>query len=91
MIPTTHIFGIFQQLGPLEIFVIVFVILLLFGAKKLPELARGMGKAMREFKKATREVEQDIRSAMEEEPAETQKKGSQPPSKTPPNSMNSDN
>ena len=46
---------------------------------------------MREFKKATREVEQDIRSAMEEEPVETQKKGSQPPSKTPPNSMNSDN
>ena len=91
MIPTTHIFGIFQQLGPLEIFVIVFVILLLFGAKKLPELARGMGKAMREFKKATREVEQDIRSAMEEEPVETQKKGSQPPSGTPPNSMNSDN
>ncbi len=91
MIPTTHIFGIFQQLGPLEIFVIVFVILLLFGAKKLPELARGMGKAMREFKKATREVEQDIKSAMEEEPVETRKKGSNPPPKAPPNTLNSDN
>ena len=40
--------------GP-ELIIIVFVILLLFGAKKLPELAAGMGKGIREFKKATRE------------------------------------
>jgi sec-independent protein translocase protein TatA len=52
----------------MEIFVVVFIILLLFGAKKLPELARGMGKAMKEFKKATKDVEEDIRSAMDEEP-----------------------
>ena len=52
----------------MEIFVVVFIILLLFGAKKLPELARGMGKAMKEFKKATKDVEDDIRSAMDEEP-----------------------
>lgn len=40
--------------GP-ELIIIIFVILLLFGAKKLPELAAGMGKGIREFKKATRE------------------------------------
>lgn len=91
MTPSTYIFGFLQQLGPLEIFVIVFVILLLFGAKKLPELARGMGKAMREFKKATKDVEQDFRSAMEEEPMETQKKGVKPPRRNPPGPMNSDN
>ncbi|MEO0188936.1 MAG: twin-arginine translocase TatA/TatE family subunit [candidate division WOR-3 bacterium] len=39
-------------LGPQELIVIFLIILLLFGSTKLPELARGMGKAMREFKKA---------------------------------------
>jgi sec-independent protein translocase protein TatA len=38
--------------GP-ELIIVVFVILLLFGAKKLPELAQGMGKGIKEFKKAT--------------------------------------
>ena len=40
--------------GP-ELIIIIFVILLLFGAKKLPELAAGMGKGIKEFKKATRD------------------------------------
>jgi len=44
--------------GP-ELLVIVFVIMLLFGAKKLPELAQGLGKGIREFKKATREDDED--------------------------------
>ena len=39
--------------GP-ELLIIVFVILLLFGAKKLPELASGLGKGIKEFKKATK-------------------------------------
>jgi sec-independent protein translocase protein TatA len=39
-------------LGPSELLVIVFVIVLLFGGKKLPELAKGLGKGIREFKKA---------------------------------------
>ncbi len=51
-----------------ELLVILLVILLLFGAKRLPELARGMGKSIREFKKATSEVEDDIREALKEEP-----------------------
>ena len=79
--------AIFQQLGPLEIFVVVFLILLLFGAKKLPELARGMGKAMKEFKKATKEVEEDIKSAMEEEPDPQKQKPPEPkPAHTEPSS-----
>ncbi len=51
----------FSNLGPLEIFLIVLVVLLLFGAKKIPELAQGVGKGMREFKKAIKDVEHDIK------------------------------
>ena len=44
--------------GP-ELIIILFIIVLLFGAKKLPDLAQGLGKGIREFKKATREVDTD--------------------------------
>jgi len=52
----------FGNLGAGEIILIVLAILILFGAKKIPELAQGIGKGMREFKKAMREVEDDIKS-----------------------------
>ncbi|MDZ7316283.1 MAG: twin-arginine translocase TatA/TatE family subunit [candidate division KSB1 bacterium] len=42
----------FGGLGPSELLVIFFVIILLFGGKKLPELAKGLGKGIREFKRA---------------------------------------
>lgn len=48
------------SLGVTEILLILFVILIFFGAKKIPELAQGLGKGMREFKKATREIEEGI-------------------------------
>ena len=51
----------FQNLGAGEILIIVIAILLLFGAKKIPELAQGIGKGMKEFKKALRDVEDDIK------------------------------
>ena len=57
-----------QNLNWMEILVILFVFILLFGAKKLPELARGVGKSIKEFKKATSTIEDDLRTAMEEEP-----------------------
>ena len=52
----------------MQIVLICLLILLFFGARKLPELARGIGEAMREFKKATREAEDSIRTAMDEAP-----------------------
>lgn len=52
--------------GPV-IWVVLFVVLLLFGGSKLPELARGMGKAKREFKKASEEVEDEVRNAVNED------------------------
>jgi sec-independent protein translocase protein TatA len=44
-----------MNLGPLEIVLIIVVILLLFGAKKLPELAKGLGQGLKEFKTAVKE------------------------------------
>ena len=46
---------------------ILAVALLLFGGSKIPELARGLGKAKREFKKASEEVEDEVRNAVEED------------------------
>jgi len=46
----------FPGVGRSELLVIFVVVLLLFGSKKLPELARGLGKSMREFKKAADDV-----------------------------------
>jgi sec-independent protein translocase protein TatA len=48
------------NLGATEIILIVLVILIFFGAKKIPELAQGLGKGIREFRKASREIQDDI-------------------------------
>ena len=51
----------FQNIGAGEILIIVLVVLILFGSKKIPELAQGIGKGMREFKKALNDVQEDIK------------------------------
>jgi sec-independent protein translocase protein TatA len=56
-------------LGGWEIILILAVVLILFGAKKLPELAKGLGTGIKEFKKATREVTDEIQNAGNETPA----------------------
>ena len=55
-----------MSLGVAEIIIILFIVLLLFGAKNLPELARGLGKGLREFKNARKEVSDEINSATDE-------------------------
>src|SRR6266404_2093931 len=60
-------FGIFN-LGGGEIILILALILILFGARKLPELAKGLGQGIKEFKKATKEVTDEVQSAMDESP-----------------------
>lgn len=47
-------------LGGTEVILILVVILLLFGAKRIPELAKGLGRGIREFKDATNEIKNDI-------------------------------
>ncbi len=49
------------NLGAGELLIIVLVVLILFGSKKIPELAQGIGKGMREFKKALNDVQEDIK------------------------------
>ncbi len=62
LLPTTLAIG---PLGTTEILIILFIVLLLFGAKKLPELARGLGKSMSEFKKASSELEREANAEVE--------------------------
>jgi sec-independent protein translocase protein TatA len=55
-----------MPIGGQEMFLIFLAILLLFGAKKLPEFARGLGRSMGEFKKARQEFEHEITKAVDE-------------------------
>lgn len=57
---------VFLFIGTPEIFVIILIIVLLFGSKKIPELARGLGKGMREFKNATADIQEEIRKTATE-------------------------
>lgn len=50
----------FGQIGMSELLVILVIVLLVFGPRKLPELARGIGKAMNEFKRAADDVKQEL-------------------------------
>ena len=54
-------------IGTTELLVILFIILLVFGSKKLPELARGLGKGINEFKRASQEIQKelDVNSALD--------------------------
>lgn len=60
------VLGFIGGLGGQEMMVIFVIILLLFGAKKIPELARGLGKSMGEFKKARDEFEREITRSEDE-------------------------
>ena len=53
--------------GGMELVVILFVVLLLFGGKKIPELMRGLGKGIREFNTARASIEGEIREGMRAE------------------------
>jgi sec-independent protein translocase protein TatA len=57
--------SLFNLAGP-DLIVILLIVLLLFGAKKLPELAKGMGQAMKEFNKAKDEFDRELHNAAED-------------------------
>ena len=65
---TPHILA-FGPLGTPEMIIIGILILVLFGAKKLPTFARSLGKSMGEFKKARQEFEHEIHKAVDEKDA----------------------
>ena len=66
------------MIGGWELILILSVVLILFGAKKLPELAKGLGTGIKEFKKATRDVNDELQKAIEDDPVPP------PPRKLPP-------
>ena len=63
-------FGLLN-LGGGEIILILAIVLILFGAKRLPELAKGLGQGINEFKKATHNASEGLREAMAENPPST--------------------
>ncbi len=62
----------FMGVGGQELILIMLIILVLFGAKKLPELARGMGQAIKEFQKAKDEFSDELHSSSKPDVASTQ-------------------
>ncbi len=65
-----------MHLGPMEIALIILVVVLLFGAKKIPELARSLGRASQEYKKAKEDFlaevnkpAEDVKDAIESDPS----------------------
>jgi TatA/E family protein of Tat protein translocase len=63
----------FENVGMGELLVILIVVLLLFGSKKIPEIAQGLGKGIREFKKSMKEVEDQITLPDKDKPDDTKK------------------
>jgi sec-independent protein translocase protein TatA len=58
---------LFMGMGMQELLLILLIILIFFGAKKIPELARGLGKGIREFKDASKEIQNEIQEGIKEE------------------------
>lgn len=70
-------FNIFEIVGFLtnirgtQLFIIILAVLLLFGAKRLPELARSLGKAIREFRKSASQFEEEFKTSLKEQSPST--------------------
>ena len=65
--------NLLMALGPYEIVLILLVVVLLFGGKKIPELAKGLGKGIREFNSAKASIEEEIKDGMKVDLKETKK------------------
>jgi sec-independent protein translocase protein TatA len=56
----------FENIGGSEILVILLVVLIFFGPKKMPEMGKNIGKGIREFKKAMRDIQDDVENSLKE-------------------------
>ena len=63
--------GIFLFIGGPEIFVILLIVVMLFGADKIPEIARGLGKGMRQIKDATNDIKREINESAKSQGIDT--------------------
>lgn len=67
-----------------EIVAILVIVLIIFGAKKLPELAKGLGQGIKEFKKSSREIQDEIQQSIDvDAPAPPPRRAAPPESSTP--------
>lgn len=72
MTATHATLGFLDSLGGSELMLILVVVLIFFGGEKMPEFARGLGKAIREFKKAAGDVEHEFKRAIDDLPEKPQ-------------------
>lgn len=63
----------FGNLGPMELIIILLIVILLFGGKKIPEIARGLGKGIRDFKTSMAGTDEEDKSLAKPDPKETPK------------------
>jgi sec-independent protein translocase protein TatA len=68
---TTTFISLFMNFGTGEILIIVFVILLLFGGKKIPELMKGLGKGVRSFKQGMNDITDEINAPVDSDNTKT--------------------
>ena len=58
------------MIGAPEIICIVLIVLLLFGAKKIPDLMKGLGKGVKSFKQGMNEMEEEVKRPLEDQPSQ---------------------
>ena len=61
-------------MGPVELIIIFLVILLLFGAKRLPDIAQGLGKGIKEFRGAMKETTNELKGSLDDKSEDNNKK-----------------
>ncbi len=75
-------------LGPGELILIFVAVLLLFGARRLPEIAQGMGKGIREFKKAIKDTSDELKEGLDDNPSSNSTPSNSQPGTKPRNKDN---
>ena len=68
------IFALVGPLGPWELLIIFFIILIIFGPRKLPEVAEAMGKSIQKFKRASKDAREEIEGGFDEKESDNDKK-----------------
>ena len=67
------------NIGSTELIIILIIVLLLFGARRIPEIARSMGSGIREFKKATKDISNEVNASMQSPDDEADRPGNRQP------------
>jgi len=63
-----HMINLLGMPGPTELLLLAFIVLILFGGKKLPELMKGLGQGIKEFNKAKSNIESEVKDSLRESP-----------------------